>query len=242
MSAGLHGRRVLLTRPLGDGHAEWKLALESEGASVLSYPTVEIIPPPSWDEVDRAVSSVQTFGWMIFTSPAAVRGFAGRCPNGCLPEGPRIAAVGSKTAVTVERHGRICEAVATDMRQEGLFTALAGKVDQQPILFPRAAVPRSYLSRALREMGCQVEEVVVYRNVVADLRSVDPHFDSAIFSSPSALRAYLLKNDISTLSGKLVVVIGPTTSAYASRLGLQPVSADRPDIHSVIEKILVRPT
>ena len=60
MSTRLKGVRVLLTRPTGDGVREWRVALETEGASVLSYPTMEIAPPATWEDVDRVVAGIQS--------------------------------------------------------------------------------------------------------------------------------------------------------------------------------------
>ena len=238
MSTRLKGVRVLLTRPTGDGVREWKLALENEGASVLSYPTMEIAPPASWEEVDKVVAGIRSYDWIVFSSQTAVRFFASRCPGGWLPSSPRIAAVGAKTAAVAALHGRTCEVVATDARQEGLLAALAGKLENQSVLIPKAAVNRPLLAETLRKRGCRVEEIVVYRNVVAELLPVDPGFDAMVIGSPSALRGFLLKNDISHLWGKVVVAIGPTSATYAKRFGLSPVIALRPDIHSIIEAIL----
>jgi uroporphyrinogen-III synthase len=238
MSTRLQGIRVLLTRPTGEGVREWRLALEGEGATVLSYPTMEIAPPASWDEVDQAVARLEAIDWIVFTSQNAVRFFASRCPGGWLPTTPRIAAVGAKTAAVAALHGRTCEVVATDARQEGLLTALGGKLVNQSVLMPRAAVNRPLLAQTLRKRGCTVEEIVVYRNVVAQLAAVDPAFDVMVVGSPSALRGFLLKNDVSRLWGKVVVAIGPTSAAYARGFGLSPVIALRPDIHSIIEEIL----
>jgi len=237
----LHGVRVLITRPTGDGDGEWKTALENEGASVISYPTLEIAPPNTWEGVDQAITDIRAYGWIIFTSQTAVRSFASRCSGGRLPSGPRIAAVGLKTAAVVERHGRTCDVVATDSRQEGLLDVLAGKLLNQAVLLPKAAVTRPLLAQTLRASGCRVDELVVYQNLVPNLLPVDPTFDVVVVGSPSALRGFLLKNDVGLLAGKVMVVIGPTSAAFARSFGLRPVIADRPDIHSVIEKmVLVR--
>jgi uroporphyrinogen III methyltransferase/synthase len=50
-SAPLAGLRLLLTRP-ADHSDVWARAFAAAGAEVIAYPTVEVVPPPSWEPLD----------------------------------------------------------------------------------------------------------------------------------------------------------------------------------------------
>src|SRR5437868_13731383 len=101
----LAGLRVLVTRPT-EHSAAWLDAFAAAGATVLSYPTVQVVPPPSWDALDEAFAHLADYQWLVFTSAAAARFSLARLP---VPprtlSRPRVAAVGRETARAIEEHG-----------------------------------------------------------------------------------------------------------------------------------------
>lgn len=70
----LFGRSIMVTRA-ADQAGEFSVMLRSLGARVLECPTIAIVPPESWDDLDSAISRIDTFDWAIFTSFNAVRFF-----------------------------------------------------------------------------------------------------------------------------------------------------------------------
>ncbi len=40
--------------------------------TVLSVPTIEIVPPESYESLDRALTRLDDFEWIVFTSAHAV--------------------------------------------------------------------------------------------------------------------------------------------------------------------------
>jgi uroporphyrinogen III methyltransferase / synthase len=55
------GLRVLLTRPSADQSDRWATVLSAAGAVVVPYPTIQILPPPSWEPLDQALRRLDDF-------------------------------------------------------------------------------------------------------------------------------------------------------------------------------------
>ena len=49
----MFGQRILVTREHSGGFE----TLEELGAEVLQFSSIEIVPPESWDELDRAINA-----------------------------------------------------------------------------------------------------------------------------------------------------------------------------------------
>jgi uroporphyrinogen-III synthase len=242
MSPSLTGVRVLVTRPL-EHSAAWTRALEAAGATVISYPTVEVVPPPSWQPLDEALGRLEDYDWLVFTSAAAVRFVLGRLPAGVLRgrSRPRVAAVGRETARALEEGGASVALVPEEERQDGLSAALGdavgGLAPGTRVLFPQAVGGREELRNALLARGCIVDVVPASQTVPRRDLPAPPPFDVATFASPSALRAFVALRGLPALEGTLVAVIGPTTAAAATALGLAPVVAEAPSADALIEAI-----
>jgi len=234
--ASLAGLRVLLTRPEGEGAEEWAAAFALAGAIPLAFPTVESLPPGSWQPVDEAIAKLEGYDWIVFTSQTAVGFFVGRLPDGRLSSSmhAKVAAVGDTTARAIERKGGQVALVPADNRQEGLVEALGALVTGTRVLLPLAAGGRTLLARSLRDGGCVVDVVTVYRTVPKADLPVPPQFDVAVFASPSALRAFVNRNGTSLLAGRITAVIGPTTAKEAEERGLTPIVAGSPSVDALV--------
>ncbi|MBQ7814406.1 MAG: uroporphyrinogen-III C-methyltransferase, partial [Thermoguttaceae bacterium] len=64
MTPELSGKTVLVTRPREQA-AELRSLLEERGAAVLVQPSIAILPPETWADVDAALQSVERrdFDW-----------------------------------------------------------------------------------------------------------------------------------------------------------------------------------
>ncbi len=232
----LAGLRVLLTRPEGEGADEWMAAFAQAGAVPIAYPTISVVPPQSWLAVDGAVTRLDSYDWIVFTSQTAVGVFASRLPAGRFPSGMRakVAAVGQSTAQSIERKGGLVALAPADSRQEGLVEALRAVPTGTRVLCPMAAGARALLAQSLRAGGCTVDVVTVYRTEPkADLPD-PPDFDVAVFASPSALRAFVQRSGPQALDGKITATIGPTTAKEAEAAGLRAVMADTPGVDALV--------
>jgi uroporphyrinogen III methyltransferase/synthase len=236
----LDGLRVLVTRPTRSKADKWALALSAAGATMVAYPTIEVLPPPSWEPLDRALAQVERYDWIIFTSQSAVLFTASRVQGGRFPTswGPRLAAVGMETARALERVGGHVDLIPSDERQEGLMDAFTHLKPGTRLLFPQALSGRTALMETLRSQGCQVDVVAAYQTVPRDPLPPPPAFDVATFASPSALRAFVGQHGTAALASKTVAVVGLTTAAEAVSHGLSPVVAAEPNIDALISAIV----
>jgi uroporphyrinogen-III synthase len=227
-SAGaLSGWRVLVTRPVEQAQP-LAAALAAAGATPVLYPTIALGPPPSWESFDRAVARLARYAWLVLTSPSAVRFALERAPALAValatPGAPAVAAVGRETARALATRGVPVALIPDDQRQEGLVEGLLASFgDLGPgtrVLFPQALGGRELLRDALAARGAEVDVVAVSQTTALSLPEAPPPFDAAVFASPSALRAYAAARGTSSLAGKVVAVIGPTTRAAAQAEGL----------------------
>jgi uroporphyrinogen-III synthase len=243
----LAGLRVLITRP-AEHSAGWTRAFSDAGATVLPYPTVEVVPPSSWQPLDEALARLTEYDWLVFTSAAAARFALGRLPAQvslrALPR-PRVAAVGRETARALEDGGATVALVPDDERQVGeglaaaLGDALGGMSPGTRVLFPQAVGGREELRNALLARGCIVDVVPASQTVPRRDLPPPPPCDVVTFASPSALRAFVAARGLPALAGIIVAVIGPTTAAAASALGLSPVVAAAPTAEALIKVITI---
>ena len=231
----LQGRTIVITRAAAQAQKFVEL-LEAEGARVLAAPTIVIEPPPSWEPLDAALDTIDTFAWVIFTSVNGVamvdRRLTARRHAWAAIGRRRVAAIGPATAEALAEHGVRADVVPGEYRAEGLIARLRREVHQgDKILLPRAAQTRDVLVVELRKVGAEVVEVPVYVTRKAErdagrlrdaLTARSVH--AVTFTSSSTARNFseLFTDDErrALLSGVTVASIGPITAATAAEYGL----------------------
>jgi len=101
MNHPLEGRTVVITRAASQA-AEFVLALESYGATVLSCPMIEIKEPESYARLDEAIDHLYGYDWLILTSTNAATFFMRRLEqqrkNVSELDEVRVCAIGVATA------------------------------------------------------------------------------------------------------------------------------------------------
>lgn len=230
----LSRRRIVVTRARAQASAFTK-ALETLGAEAIEFPTIEIAPPESYRGLDNAISNIESYDWIIFTSVNGVEFFSARLKrlkhalNGKL----RAAAIGPETAKAVEALGLRPEVVPEEYRAEAILGKLrAEEMRGRRILVPRAAEARDVLIRTLRDWSAEVDAVEAYRTVAP---TIDPaplrarfnagEIDMVTFTSSSTVKnfgAILSAADLPRLLARTAVAcIGPITEGTAKGLGMR---------------------
>ncbi len=121
----LFGYRILVTRE----HMEGFERLEELGAEILEFPTIEINPPESYEEIDSSIDHITSYNWLIFSSRNGVKYFFRRFfeKDKDIRElkGIKICAIGTKTAQEVKKYGLNIDLIPDEFRAEGLIESFA---------------------------------------------------------------------------------------------------------------------
>lgn len=253
--APLSGRSVIITRTAAQAPT-LAVPLEALGAEVLAFPVLETVDPQDWAPLDAAIADLASYDWVVLTSTNGVDRFlrrfreVGGSRDAVL--GAKFAVVGSATAEKLVRHGLAPALVPADFRAEGLveaFRALGAGAGWR-ILIARAEEAREVLPDELREMGCQVDVVTVYRTqlavaepaVVERLR--DGSVDVVTFTSGAIASGFVsaVTNaglDAGQVMERLLVAsIGPVTSEAIREMGFTvDVEATESTMGSLVDAI-----
>jgi uroporphyrinogen III methyltransferase/synthase len=231
----LFGRRIIITRARGQSR-EFSELLQLYGAEVIEFPTIEIIPPKSWEGMDRAISRIEDYEFIILTSVNSVKPFIERLKINKRDirdlKGIRLVAIGPKTAKEVEGYGLSLYLIPDEYRAESIIDAI-GKEEMKgkKILIPRAEVAREILPDELRRMGAAVDVVPAYRTLKpkADLDWIkrlffDKKVSAITFTSSSTLKNFMEmfgEDSKELLKGVVIACIGPITARTADGLGIK---------------------
>jgi uroporphyrinogen III methyltransferase/synthase len=231
----LFGRRIGITRPARQAGPVIERVLEL-GAEPVLLPTIQILPPEDFGPIDDALSRLNEFDWLVFTSVNGVESLLGRLWGtggdarrlGRL----RIATIGPATGQSLRQFGLRPDLVPQAYRAESLADELRPHVAGKQILWAKANRGRDVLPHELTKAGATVEPLVVYRN--ADLPSLPPselarlekgELDWIALGSPSiaeSLHTLCTEAARKQLGGRTrLASISPVTTARAQQLGLR---------------------
>ena len=117
----LFGYRILVTRE----HMEGFERLEELGAEIIEFPTIEIVPPGSYEEIDSSIKKITSYDWVVFTSRNGVKYFFRRFfeKDKDIRElkGIKICAIGTKTAEEIKKYGIRVDLIPDEFHAEGLI-------------------------------------------------------------------------------------------------------------------------
>jgi uroporphyrinogen III methyltransferase/synthase len=234
-SKPLFGKRVVVTRSR-DQASVFAERLIDRGAAVVELPSIDVVAPESWAELDDAIKGLDSYHWLIFTSANAVKFFFRRLreTGGDIRslKGIQICAVGPKTAEALEEYSLRADLVPAEFKAEGVLAALGGvQVKGRRFLIPRAKVAREVIPDRLRELGAEVTVATAYENVMprADADRVRKLFRekkiaAVTFTSSSTVNNFVEmvgKSEYKSLMhGVVVACIGPVTAKTAEEYGM----------------------
>ncbi len=230
----LFGRGVVITRPEAQAAGLADL-LRRQGARVIAFPTIRIVPPENWRETDRALERLADYRWIVFTSANGVRYFFARLRETGRDirelKGIQICTIGPATAATIEAMGIRVDLVPDSYISEGVVRAFADRdVQGRKILLPRAEAARDVIPEGLAALGAAVDVVTVYRTVTSGRRKEelapllrDGKVDVVTFTSPSTVFHFfdIMGRDCRLPPQVKIAAIGPVTAAAVKKAGLK---------------------
>ena len=254
-SRPLFGVKILVTRARSQA-SELSQLLMAYGGEPVEYPTIEFVPPVSWEEVDEAIRNLATYQWLVLTSVNGVQQFMRRVwetgRDARSLQGVRVCCIGPRTAEELKKFGVKPDFLPSYYQAEGILEVMkAAGVAGQRVLIARAAQARELLPDELRRLGAEVHVVPVYQtgvphSVVDDIKARLLSQDIAIvtFASSSTVRHFVdlfegveeLKN---TLRQTTIGCIGPITAETVREQGLHvEVVADQHTIPALVEALV----
>lgn len=234
----LFGRRIVVTRAREQA-GQLARALSELGAEVLEVPTIKIEPPTRREDIVDALLELNSYDWLVFTSPNGVTTFFDyffrqfhdmRDIGGC-----RIAAVGPATARKLKELHLQVDLMPDEALGSSVAKAFAEyeSIENLKICLLRAEVANRELAAALEEMGAIVDDIACYRTVPetqdpsgAVDRLLEKGADWITFTSASTVEHFHARFDLPVMLKKFpemkLASIGPETSKALLALKLKP--------------------
>ncbi len=227
---GLKNKVIAITRS-GRDAAEFSELVSEEGGRPIALPTIEIVPegPRAANEFLEKLQKKQ-HDYCAFMSPQAVHilfDLAGREATLAL-KSTTVIAVGPKTKESLQEHGVKVRLVPDKFSSAGLVDLLSSMEHAgKKIIIPRSGAANEFATKALTDLGMDVDEILLYTVRTGTVMPVWSEFsdmllqkkvDAVIFTSASSVNSFF------EIMGKLseghlqldtlakVVSIGPLTS------------------------------
>lgn len=251
----LKNKKIVITRQPAQA-ANLIRFIEQEGAEPLLFPTIATVAAMENEEQQKQIlQNLGQFDWLIFSSENGVRFFveALKKLQVDLPA-IKMAAVGSRTAETLEKFGFSVDLVPDDFSARGLIDAFSSmELRGMKFLIPASNISRDELASGLKLHGAQVKTVVFYKTVPnpafnkQEFRNLleDKAIDVITFFSPSAFN-FLIELlgqeglNLLQLSETHLAAIGKTTARAIHNQGLKvhimpKVSTSRELVKAIVD-------
>ncbi len=250
----LFGQRVLITR----AYTEDYRPLEDLGAEVFEFPTLRIVPPQTFAELDAAIDLLGTYNWLVITSAHAFDSFLQRLLDRGRDlrdlKGIGVCAIGAKTAERMHKAGLRPDLVPDEFNAEGLVRAFVEHVGREAfpdlnILLPRQERARDLFPNKVRELGGRIDTPVAYRTEKPEKHGRRLHrfmaegrISLATFTSSATFTNFMTMlgdEAISLLEHVPIAVIGPVTKQAVEKTGLKvAIMPEQATISAMVEAII----
>ncbi len=224
-------RRILITRPRAQA-GDFAEKLQAAGFEPIFFPVIEIRPIENNVALERALSKLDCYDWVVFTSVNAVDVVFSnpKMNKGDKGIGVRVAAIGPKTAQALQARGVSPDFIPDEYVAESILPGL-GDLRGKWVLLPRAEIARKALPQAIAEAGGIPHEISVYQTLPVQpdpkcLTALKSGVDVITLTSPSTVQNFIAivqQNGLDPLhlpGNPLFACIGPITEQAAREEGL----------------------
>lgn len=224
-------KKVLITRARAQAD-EFADKLRAVGFDAIYFPVIEIKPIENNLALERALSRLGCYEWIVFTSTNAVEVVFEQFPSVNWSDA-KIAAIGPKTAEALKSRGIQPDFIPQEYVAEAILPGLGDLVGKW-VLLPRAEIARKELPEAICSAGGVAHEIMVYRTLPAQadvegLEILRSGVDVITFTSASTVENFVAiarKNRLDPLNLPnipLFACIGPITEQAAREAGFQNI-------------------
>lgn len=236
--------KVLITRPRNQSDS-FASALTEAGFEPVFFPVIEVRPFEENVALDRAITKLDCYDWIVFTSVNGVDAFFSRIE--LATESRRhgeknislslrdsvanihVAAIGPKTAHSLVVRGVTPDFVPDEYVAEAILPGL-GDLRGRWVLLPRAEIARKALPEAIVAAGGVAHEIAVYKTLPADpdpegMAALKTGIDVVTFTSPSTVENFIALvrgaglDPLNLPRNPRIACIGPITQKAAEEAG-----------------------
>lgn len=223
--------RVLVTRPRKDA-VEFAQALGEIEAEVIFFPTITICPVKDTSVLDRAISHLQEYDWLVLTSANAADVILDRkAALGIehFPKNLQVAAIGSKTAARLLEGGIAPHFTPEEYVAEAILPGL-GDLTERWVLLPLADIAHDALPQAIQKANGIAHVVTAYHTLPAEpdpdgMAAIRTGVDIITFTSGSTVQNFVSLmwqaglDPFHLPENPIIACIGPKTARTAKELG-----------------------
>ena len=244
----LAGWKVLVTRPRQHISKTADL-LRQKGAEVLELPSICTVPVEDNGRLYEAFEKLDTYQWIIFTSPAGVEIFFDEMDRKEMDVRSlgqaKIAVIGEGTKKKLKEHHLLADFVPDVYDGDTLGAELAKELQgNEKILIPRAEAGNKKLTELLEQTGAKVDDIATYTTCYEKSRLIDEKkeletgsVDCVVFTSASTVKGFVEGTKGLDYTKVKAACIGKQTKAAADAYGMQTRMAKKATIESLIELV-----
>lgn len=239
----LFGKKYLIPR-IGEQPTRLRALLLAQGADVDEIQVGQIVEMQSY-----FVHEILDADWLVFTSKNGVesfwKGFMGSGQDLRSLAGVKIAAIGGKTAQSLQRCGLRADLTPDEFHSGALADELKERLTgSEKVVYLRAQNAGHHLQKEWENV-CRFVEIAVYENqpVKPDLVSLRPieEYDGVLFTCASSAKRLLDALGDAGEKAKAVYSIGPKTTAYLEKRGVKEVrQAGRATYEGLADEVVTR--
>ncbi len=240
----LFGRCYVTTRP-AERSQELSKRLRELGAEVIELPAIRMEPITPNPALAEAVSGINAYDCIAFTSPEGVRVFFDAMHRGGKDarslSGVRLAVIGAGTKKALKEQGLLADEMPDSYSGEALGTLLGSHLaDGARVLIPRSNIGNPRLVEVMQERAkakghrLQITDLPVYETIYEKNELVDVagmleagEIDGVFFTSASSVRGFFAANPGVRAADVTALCIGEMTAEAARGAGIMQVRISR---------------
>lgn len=236
----LYGKRIIVTAPRNYAFRLSEKIIQKGGLPIL-LPTIETCYLQNYTELDTALSKIDTFDWILFTSRNGITAFFHRLHDLNIPtsvlQNCQLCALGKDSESLLTFCNKV-DLIPAESSPKGIVSELAkiSQIQKQKVLIPAPefrgipepdVIPNFVLD--LQKLGMEVTRISTYitecldKNIYAvELNLIrQGMIDIIAFSSTAEIESFLRMVDSqSDYKDCIIACFGPYTAANACKLGV----------------------